>query len=183
MPTQDTIDLSEAPSVLFLFGLAGVGKNFVGDLLGACSGRHVYHADSDITPAMREAIAARQPFTGEMRDEFFEVIKCQIAALQSKYGPLIVTQATYKQRHRDFITQHIPGVQFVHIVATDAIILERLRNRGDWISPEYASQMRANFEQPPASYPVLTNNGTSSEILSQVNKLSARYVKSLSGVF
>lgn len=176
MPTQNTIDLSEAPSVLFLFGLAGAGKNFVGDLLGACSGRHVYHADSDITPAMREAIAARQSFTGEMRDEFFEVIKSQIAELQDQHGSLIVTQATYKQRHRDFITRHISGVQFVHIVATEAIILERLRARGDWISPEYASQMRANFERPPAHYPVLTNNGTSSDVLSQVSELFARNV-------
>ncbi len=166
-----SIDLSAAPDVLFLFGLAGAGKNFVGDLFGTYSGRHVYHADTDIPKSMQDAIAERRTFTEQMRDEFFEVIRRKMATLQSEHPQLIVTQAAYKQRHRDFITQHIAGVQFIHVTANDELILKRLNRRGDWISPEYASQMRAQFEAPSSQCPEIANNGTSAEILLQVEQL------------
>jgi gluconokinase len=164
-------ELSSAPDVLFLFGLAGAGKNFVGDLLGARSERYVYHADVDITPAMREAIRTKQAFTDPIRDEFFQVLAGRIRQLKAKYGHLIVTQAAYKQKHRDFIVQMIPGLQFVHIIANDANILARLSSRGDLITPEYALLMRTHFENPPSTWPRLLNDGTAEDILRQAAAL------------
>jgi len=165
------IDLSVAPDVIFLFGLAGAGKNFVGDLLSRHSGRLVYHADTDIPESMRHAIAQKKNFTDQMRDEFFEVIRHKVLELQGKHRQLIITQAAYKQRHRDFIRQHIPGVQFVHVTADDVVIAQRLQRRGDWISPEYAAQMRAQFEAPSVQYPEIVNNGTTTEVLRQIGGL------------
>jgi gluconokinase len=157
--------------VLFLFGLAGAGKNFVGDLLGALSKRFVYHADSDLTPALREAIRTKQAFTDDMRDEFFQILANRIQQLRTTHKYLIVTQAAYKQRHRDFILRTIPGVQFVQIVASDSSILKRLSARGDLITPEYANLMRAHFESPPTSWPLVVNDGTAEDILRQVSGL------------
>ncbi len=168
---QTSVDLSDAPGVLFLFGLAGAGKNFVGDIIGDLSSRYVYHADSDITPAMRDAISNKKAFTDQIRDEFFGVITSRIDELAREHGTLIVTQAVYKQRHRDLVAQRVSGVQFVHIVASEANILSRLYKRGDAITPEYAERMRAHFEEPPIDWPVIYNDGSREDVIRQAASL------------
>jgi gluconokinase len=162
------LDLSVAPSVLFLFGLAGSGKTFVGELLGRLSGRYVYEADQDLTPAMTGAIATGAPFTDAMRDEFFLIVATRINELRRAHRNLIVTQATYKQRHRDLIKAQVEHAAFIHITALDSIVIERLISRGDNITPEYATVMRANFEAPSSDCPTISNNGTAEEIIRQV---------------
>ncbi|BAX53158.1 hypothetical protein PDPUS_1_01784 [Photobacterium damselae subsp. piscicida] len=47
-----SLNLTYAPNVLFLFGLSGAGKSYVGDVIGQHSGWHVYHADEDLTQEM-----------------------------------------------------------------------------------------------------------------------------------
>ena len=171
MHNSPTIDLRAAPSVLFLFGLAGAGKNYVGDLLAGLSGRYVYHADCDLTPAMHEAIRRGAGFTDQMRNDFFTIVAQRISELRYQHGPLIVTQAAYKQRHRDYISDTVGDVEFVHIVAPDEVIAARLRSRGDLITPEFSKVMRAHFELPEPMVKSIDNSATQDNVLVQLVSL------------
>lgn len=166
-----SLDLSAAPPIIYLFGLTGSGKNYVGDLLAQHSGRRVYHADDDLTPEMRKALALRTGFTEEMRDEFFRIVAARINELKSMSGPMIVTQATYKRKHRDYLQKHVSGLEFVLIHARDELIVRRLTLRGGSITPDFAAEMRKNFEPPDPPCKVLVNNAGEAEIIEQARSL------------
>ena len=145
------------PSLLFLFGLAGAGKTFCGNLISARLGYHCYDLDADCTPAMRAAITEGQPFTDAMRDEFFTIVNDRIKKLKETYPKVLVMQAAYKERHRAFVASEHPGLALVWVDAPDELITRRLQARGDTVSEQYATKIRANF-QPPSEGPRLVND-------------------------
>jgi len=145
------------PKLVFLFGLAGAGKNFCADAIAEALGYEVYDLDKELTPRMKAAIAAKRPFTDDMRDEFFAVVNRTMGELKAKHPWLIVTQGAYKIRHRDHILREHPDVTFVWIDAPKHIIMERLTSRGDSVSPEYASTIAKNFEPVPDGYRLLND--------------------------
>ena len=146
------------PQMVFLFGLAGSGKSYCGALLAARLGYDCCELDAHLTPAMQQAIAEKRPFTEEMRDEFFLVVRDVISQRSSAGKPTLFVQAAYKERHRQMLKSAHPTIEFVCVSAPDAVIEQRLKARGDWISPEYAETIARNFE-PSAAYSVLLNDG------------------------
>ncbi len=50
------IKLPKAPKVLYLIGLAGVGKTYVGKLISEFADYHLYEADETLPNEMREAV-------------------------------------------------------------------------------------------------------------------------------
>lgn len=164
------LDLRHAPPTLFLFGLAGSGKSFVGDLIGAQAGWHVYHADDDLTDEMRQALAERRPFTAPMRDRFFALIVGKIRDLQRVHARLVVTQAVYKRQHRDFLLANIPDMELVCIAADDATIIRRINARRDGIALDSAAALRADFEAPVAGTRIVDNSGDAAHVIRQLNR-------------
>ena len=164
------LDLRRAPPTLFLFGLAGSGKSFVGNLIAERAGWHVYHADDDLTDEMLLALAERRPFTGPMRDRFFALIVDKIRQLQQQHPRLVVTQAVYKQQHRDFLQARVPDMELVCIGAEDATIVQRINRRSDGISIASAAALRADFEAPAAGCKVIVNDSDASAIVRQLNR-------------
>jgi gluconokinase len=163
--------LPRAPSVLYFYGLAGVGKNFVGDIAGRLTGRHVYHADVDLTEEMRKAIADQRPFTPEMRDRYYAIVADRIAELRREHGALVVTQGTYKNQHRDYLMSRVPDMDMICVVADDALILDRLRARGSELTPDYAARIKANFEPPAKGAKTILNNAGEDEIAKHLASL------------
>jgi len=145
------------PSLLFFFGLAGAGKTFCGNLISERLGYFCYDLDADCTSEMRQAIAEGMPFTDTMRDEFFEIVSQRIGELRQKHPKVLVMQAAYKERHRAFVASEHPGLALVWVDAPDELIRRRLQARGDTVSAEYATKIRANF-QPPSAGPRLIND-------------------------
>lgn len=166
-----SLDLSQAPAVIYFFGLAGGGKTYVADVLARLSGRHAYHADKDLTPEMRQAVVERRTFTPEMRDRYFEIVVTRILELRRSFGPLLVTQATYKKIHRERIASQVPDLEFVQIVAPDELIVERLQRRGDFVTPGYAATIRANFEPPPEDSKTLINDEDEQKIVNEIKRI------------
>lgn len=156
VPTAQTPG-DNLPSLLFFFGLAGAGKTFCGNLISAHLGYHCYDLDADCTPVMRAAIAEGQPFTDAMRDEFFTIVSDRIRKLKESHPKVLVMQAAYKERHRAFVASEHPGLALVWVDAPDELITRRLKARGDTVSAEYATKIRANF-QPPSEGPRLVND-------------------------
>ncbi|MDH5361171.1 MAG: hypothetical protein OEX03_11435 [Gammaproteobacteria bacterium] len=168
--TDNTLHLYHPPSTLLFFGLAGCGKSYVADLLGRLTGWHVYHADDDITEEMRLALAEQRPFTDAMRDSYFDIVVKKILALQKQHTHLLVTQAVYKQRHRDFLLQHIPDLELIYVLADDAVIDQRLQARKGFVSSASAAALRPSFELPSMDCKRLDNNGDDANIIRQLNE-------------
>ena len=159
------------PALIFFFGLAGAGKTYCGNLVSARLGYHCYDLDADCTPEMREAIAHGKPFTEEMRDNFFAIVTQRIAELRSSHPKLLVMQAAYKERHRALVASHHPGLRMVWVDAPYELISQRLKARGDAVSAQYASRIRANFEAPADGLRLVNDVADPEEILARFRGL------------
>lgn len=164
------LNLQFAPPILFLFGVAGSGKSFVGDLIGEQAGWFVYHADDDITNEMRLALKEKRSFTHAMRDQYFPIIVEKILSLQQDHEHLVITQGVYKQRHRDFLSNKIPNMEMIFIDAPDQLISRRLTNRSDGIKSTSAAALRLDFEPPIEGIKTIHNDASSERIISQLNQ-------------
>jgi gluconokinase len=164
MSSNPTTSQDQLPDLVFFFGLAGAGKTYCGNLVSSDLGYHCYDLDTDCTPEMRAAIASGTPFTEQMRDDFFAIVTQRIRELKEKYPKLLVMQAAYKERHRAMVVSHHPGLQMVWVDAPDELITHRLQARGDAVSAQYASRIRANFEAPASGLRLLNDVADSREI-------------------
>jgi gluconokinase len=161
-----------APEVWFLFGLSGCGKSFAGDAIASHLGWRVYHADEDITPAMREALKAARPFTDEMRQAFFEQLQAKIKQLRAaSQVPLVVTQGAYKQRHRDYLREAIPDIKMLWVRADEELIRNRIQRRAQGINLDSALALLNDFEMPPADWPILDNDADELRLLERFHNL------------
>lgn len=171
MSVMPNLDLTSAPRVIYLFGLVGAGKNWVGDIMAKLSQRSIYHADQDVTHEMQQAANEGRSFTDEMRDRFFEIVSASITDRLQTVPSLIVTQGTYKRRHRDFLARQISGIDFLQIVAPEHLITERLKKRGGAFTLEYAQRIQHNFEPPPPGVKTLVNDGDELRVVAQLQEL------------
>ncbi|CAA0120920.1 Gluconokinase [BD1-7 clade bacterium] len=171
MLVNPILDLSNAPSSIFLFGLSGSGKSYVGNLISQLAGWHVYHADDDLTDAMLDALEQRKPFTSQMRDDYFDIVIRRINELHSVYDRLVITQAVYKQKHRQLLVDNCGDLEMVCVDANDTIIAERLLRRGNGCRAESAAVLRKDFESPNREYKMLVNDGNDEKIIRQLNSL------------
>lgn len=163
------LQLTSAPSVLFLFGLSGAGKSFVGDVIGAHHEWFVYHADDDLTDEMRQVIAEKQPFTEGMRDQFFSRIVDKIHYYRAIYPRLVITQGAYKKKHRDYIRQYVDNIDLIYVTTSDKLIHQRLEYRTNGISNASAEAIKHIFEIPDDSVKKLHNIDGKDEIIQQLN--------------
>jgi len=157
MSPNVTTSQDQLPALVFFFGLAGAGKTYCGNLVSAKLGYHCYDLDTDCTPEMRAAIAAGNPFTEQMRDDFFSIVTRRISDLKQQHPKLLVMQAAYRERHRAMVVSHHPGLKMVWVDAPDELITQRLQARGDAVSAQYASRIRVNFEAPAAGLRLLND--------------------------
>ena len=157
-----------APRALYLIGLAGVGKNYVGDLIGRLWNYHVYHADDDLPADMREAVDKNVLWTEEQVDGFYALIRRRALELLEAHPKVVITQATYFQRYRDLMREAIPDIEFLWITADHDVNVRRIRERSDYVSVEYFESTLSYFETPPEGTKTIVNNGDDSEIIRQL---------------
>jgi gluconokinase len=156
--------IDRVPRLLFLFGVSGAGKSFVGDLISSKLGYFHYDLDQDLTPAMRGAISEKRSFTEVERDDYFEVVHGRIHEIARQYPRVVFTQGAYKERHREFLRRHIPDLRTIWIKAPREVVHDRLRARAGGVSSEYADMIARHFEAPAIGM-VLFNDAVSTEDL------------------
>lgn len=160
-----------ANKLIILFGLAGVGKSFVGQLLKNKFDYYFWDADDSLPKEMRDCIRARQPFTQSMRDDFAKITIQKITDLSVKHKNLVISQALYKEKNRLEIQTRFPKALFIHVQAPLSVILQRLQQRQDDVDEEYAKKIALNFEEPLLSHHMLINNADESDIVSQLKMI------------
>jgi len=155
-------------ALLFLFGNPGVGKSYIGRMLEQDYGFHYYDADEDLTPEMLQAIKKEHVFTEAMRENYYTIITKKVQGLQKSKGKLVVTQALIKIKNRKHLLASFPSAKFVHITADTNKTNARLKNRGDWVSIDYANKIRDSFEAPQIPHIKLDNNYNNDHVKTQL---------------
>ena len=163
--------------IIFLFGLLGCGKNYVGKIFEEF-GFHLYDADQDLTLRMKSAIANHQVFTEQMRDEYFEIVIRKVAELQKNRRGLVVAQALFKNKHRRNILNAFPDAMFIWVQCAPELISDRLTARANHIAGKsYGELVNSHFEIPTIPCEVLMNNNGREEVLEQIKSLLKKKVE------
>jgi len=161
MAAQEESDMPPVeaqPPSLFLYGLPGCGKSFVGRKL-AEMGYRFEEGDDWLTGDMRAALGQGEGFTPAQRDAYCERIIERVNALTNEeiYGkrrPLAVAQAMFKRKHRRRIAEACPQICMMHVKCAEEARLNRLEAREGGIDAALGAKMRKDFE-PSADDPVL----------------------------
>jgi gluconokinase len=159
-------------ALIHLFGLTGAGKTFIANFLRDKYGYFVYEADRDFAPRMWEANRRGETFTDEMRDEFYEIVAGRFLGLSKIHPLLVMPQAGYRRKHREFLRKQIPGLLQVLVIAEEHLVEERIIKRGNEVTVAYAQRVRAFFEEPPSDTPRLYNNAGTASLQKQFEALS-----------
>eukprot|EP00927_Polykrikos_kofoidii_P051743 TRINITY_DN45534_c0_g1_i1.p1 TRINITY_DN45534_c0_g1~~TRINITY_DN45534_c0_g1_i1.p1 ORF type:complete len:258 (+),score=35.25 TRINITY_DN45534_c0_g1_i1:219-992(+) len=146
-------------SNVFLFGLPGVGKTYVGHVLERHLGYKFLEGDQWLPADLRESLDRGLGFTQEQRDRFAAVIADEIGKARDQVEveslrlgiedrPLVIAQAVFKRRHRDVIRSAHPDMVFCWVRADEGTRMHRLASRGDVVTAELGRRMAQDFEPP-----------------------------------
>ena len=159
----------KAPQVIYIFGLTGVGQTFVGKIFSEFAGYYLYEADETLPKEMREAVEKNLEWTETQLDGYYDLIKENILDLIKVHPKIVITQATYFQRHRDMMIAAI----LLLVTADYGINVKRIKERNDFVTVEYFKLSRRYFEPAKARTKVLENNTGKAEIIKQLQKFYA----------
>jgi gluconokinase len=109
-----------------------------------------------------------------VRDAFFEKVVDRIRQLREHESKLVVSQAIYKEKHRELILRSFPDAQFIWVQAPLNVIADRLGRRTD--NPAtlaYAEKILALFEPPQIRHFVLDNADGKDVVMRQIEAILA----------
>jgi gluconate kinase len=155
--------------LIILFGPAGSGKNFIGDILAQDYGFYFWDADSALTPEMKQAIHHHQPFTDIMRDELTQSIIKEASQLKNHYPHLVISQALYKEKNRQQLLSAFNQAKFIYVTTDKKIMEQRIGARQNEVSQEYAKIISQYFEEPKTPAFIIYNNSDVSNIKKQLD--------------
>lgn len=156
--------------IYFLFGKAGAGKTYVGNLMQSHFNAIHFDADKLLTREMKDFIAQGKQFTQEMVNVYMTRIKEKINFFYTNItdnSAVVITQAAYRNINRLDILTAFPQIIFVLIHAESEICLMRIETRNHGVTVPYAKAMEAYFELPYPGFHYITidNNGVTQETL------------------
>lgn len=157
--------------LIILFGLAGSGKNFVGNILANEFGYYFWDADQTLTETMRTFAQEKKPFKQSMRNELTQIIIEKINELQKIHPNLVVSQALIKEQNRQTILNSYPEALFIYVKTMPDILFKRLKARNDWVDEGYAIKMATIFDEPILAHRTLLNDGNQTDIIKQLKSI------------
>lgn len=163
----------------FLFGKSGAGKSYVGRLCVEVFGFTHYDGDRDLSPAMKQAIAAQRRFTPAMRAEFAVLLAenirstwHELARVEPHSPGLVVCQGLFKERERGWLHERFPDARWLWVRTEPELLSTRLGQRtAHAASAAYAELINADFEPPQLAHDILDNDGDRTRVIQQLNAL------------
>lgn len=137
--------------VYIIFGKAGSGKSYIGDLLENQFDFIHFDGDSILTEEMKSYIREEKTFTQSMVDDYVNKLSETIKNFYDYQKPVIISQALYRNKNRLELIENFPNIKFILANAKDDICYDRIEKRGNWVSVNYAKQIRSFFEEPKHS--------------------------------
>jgi gluconokinase len=159
--------------IIVLFGLSGAGKNYIGRVLHEQYGFYFRDGDDDLPPEMRTAIERKEIVTDGMRLQHASNIVERLRLLGQSYPKVALAAGLFKEKHRQYIADHLPDVQFILVTAGPDVIQERLSRRHNHLSDiAYAVKIHAQFEPPQLPHAVIVNDvDGATDVIRQLDRL------------
>jgi gluconate kinase len=141
-----------------LFGKSGSGKNFVGRAFTQF-GFSFYDGDDSLGPELEATVRNKEPLTMDMLDDYFYRLIEDTKELLRTTQKLVVAQAVFQNKHREWFKEAFPTVKMVWLDTSDKMIRTHLNSRQNHIaSTEYAMEINEFFQDPDFDCLRLTNN-------------------------
>jgi gluconokinase len=123
----------EGARIIVVMGVSSSGKSVVGEAIARRLHAPFLDADAYHSKANIAKMSAGTPLTDDDRWPWLEKIAAWIQVHTASGTPGIVTCSSLKRAYRDVL--RAPGVAFVHLDGTRAMIAERLNKRLDHFMP------------------------------------------------
>lgn len=154
--------------IIFLFGLPGVGKTYLGELIQKKAGACFWDGDHALTEEMKEAVDRERPFSPQMTADLSATIINKIKELQTRHPFIVVSQAMLREADRQTFQQHFPTIRFIYISCAFDVASQRIADRANFVSVSYFTKLTEAFEPhrlAAETYPTISNYGKTDEQL------------------
>ncbi len=155
--------------IVFLFGLPGVGKTYIGELLHKELGACFWDGDDALTEEMKQAVRDEKAFSKAMTAELSLTLITRINELQSSHNLIIVSQAMLRECDRQMFRDHFENIRFIYIRCDSDQVSQRIAERANFVTVSYFEKLKVAFEDHRAAaeqYPTIDNyNKTDAQLI------------------
>ena len=150
-PAVSTATNATRPQHIVVMGVSGCGKSSVGARLADALGTGFVEGDALHPPHNVALMAAGTPLTDADRAGWLASIGARLAQARDDGQGLVVSCSALKRRYRDGLRAACPGLRFVYLQGSAALLRERLRHRtGHYMPPALLDSQLATLEPPGA---------------------------------
>jgi len=155
--------------LIYLYGLPGAGKNFIGEVYKNKFNFHFQDADEYLPKKMKNKLKRGEHFTVEDVKGYHYIIANKIYKLKKKYKNLVISQASLFIEHRQIIKDKNPLVEFIYINSDRNTIMNRLNHRKGYVTQKYMLYLEKYLEIDENNY--FINNKSNDNIDSIVKQI------------
>ena len=167
-------DGSRVPDVVIVMGVSGVGKSTVAKGLSTLMGWQFAEGDGFHPEANIAKMHAGTPLTDEDRWPWLRLLRDWMAEEIGEGRSSVVTCSALKHSYRDLLREAGPEVRFLHLVAPESLVGDRMSHRADHFMP--TSLLHSQFEaleplgddELALGSVVVSVEGTAAEVLARV---------------
>ena len=158
--------------LFYLYGLPGVGKNFVGNIFEKEFNFKFIDADNYLTENMKEKLRERKHFTPEEVIEYHKIIAFNIFEIKSNYSNLVIAQASLFKKNRNLIKVLNPEIKFIHVKSNYQTINQRIKFRKGYVDKEYSDYLQKFLEISEFDFEIVNfNNDNQNYLIKQIKKI------------
>lgn len=135
--------------LIVIMGVTGVGKTTVGQLVAQRVGAGFVDADDFHPPANVEKMRAGIPLDDTDRRPWLAALNAHLRAAEARGDSVVLACSALKDAYRQMLRDGLPGLRFVHLAGSRALIASRLAGRtGHYMNPALLDSQFATLEQP-----------------------------------
>lgn len=138
---------SDRQLCIMVMGPSGVGKTSISQGIADALGAAFLEGDDYHPESNRKAMADGHPLTDEMRWPWLKALSVAVVnSAQSR--ATVFSCSALKRIYRDFLRDHIDGLEIVYLHADHDVILQRMQAREHFMPPSMLELQLATLEVP-----------------------------------